>query len=160
MHLNKIPTIIIVIFLLSCSSNNKVVIHDFMSGPKAIIYKTKADYYNNVPVFLSDDKKTITGFPHPKDLMQKGKLALPTKLTKGYLLDNRGVGINTAFLKYSYQEYAKMKTHPKPEVLYHAIIDKDPITEIYDCGLRSDFKSLKEINRLIRKGFKEAKKVK
>lgn len=158
--MNKILIFLTAIFLLSCSSNNKVVIPDFMPGPKAIVYKTKADYYDKVPIFLSADKKTITGFPHPKDLMQGGQLALPTRLVKGYLLDNRGVGSNTAFLKYTYQEYADMKTYPSLEELFQSIIDNDPFLQIYDCGLRSDYKTVGEINQLIKKGFKGAKKVK
>ncbi|MEA1877394.1 MAG: hypothetical protein U9N86_11065 [Bacteroidota bacterium] len=158
--MNKIMVLFLAVFLLSCSSNNKVVIPDYMPGPKAIVYKTKADYYDKVPIFLSEDKKTITGFPHPKDLMQVGQLALPTKLIKGYLLDNRGVNANTAFLKYSYQEYADLQTHPNLEKLYQSIIDKDPILEIYDCGLRSDYETVGEINQLIKKRFKGAKKVK
>jgi len=158
--MNKILIFLIAIFFFSCNSNKKVVIPDFMPGPKAIVYKTKADYFNKVPVFLSEDKKTITGFPHPKDLMKGSELALPTKLIKSYLLDNRGVGSNTAFLKYTYQEYSNLKTTPNPEKLYQMIIDKDPILEIYDCGLRSDFTTVGEINQIIRKGFKGAKKVK
>lgn len=131
-----------------------------MPGPSTIVYKTKADYYDKVPILLSDDKKTILGFPHPKDLIRGGQLALPTRLVKGYLLDNRGVSANTAFLKYSYKDYASLKTPPDLNILYQSILDKDPFLEIYDCGLRSGYKGIGEIKQIIRKGFKRVKKLK
>ncbi len=158
--MNKLIAFLITVFLMSCSGHKPIVLPDFVPGPKTIIYKANANLYDKVPVSLSEDKTSITSFPHPKDLIFKGQLALPTKLVKGYYLDNRGVGPNTAFLKYSYQEYAALKKLPNPDELFMAIIDNNPMQEIFECGMRSEFKDIKELNKLVKNGFAGVKKVK
>jgi len=109
------------------------------AGPQVLIYKTKADYSKNVPVTLSDDKTTIVAYPAPQDIYFNGQLAYPTKLVRGYWLDNRGIGPNTAFLSLTYEEYAKLSQNPNPADLYNMIIDKDPITHLYSLGNRYGF---------------------
>jgi len=119
-------------------------------GPSAIIYKTKSDYYNLVPVTLSEDRSKIIAYPHPSDLRKGDGLAKPTVLADGYLLDNRGINQNVAFLRYTYEEYSKIKDIPSIEELYMNIIDKDPLLEICNCGLKSSYKNIEEeLNRLI-----------
>ena len=112
-----------------------------VASPKVIVYKTKKDYSHNVPVILSDDKKTIVSYPHPKDVYYNGRLAYPTPLVDGYLLDNRGIGPNVAFLSYTYEEYCKLDKVPDINTLYKKIIDKDPITEMWLCGFRHNYGS-------------------
>jgi hypothetical protein len=117
-------------------------------GPPALVYKTKANYNNLVPVVLSDDKKTVTSYPDPTDI--KGNYSLPTILNNGYLLDNRGVEKNVAFLKLTYEEYSKLKSAPSPKELYNLIIDKDPLTELCDCGNKNEYTDItKQLNKLI-----------
>lgn len=119
----------------------------------AIIYKTKADYSKYVPVTLSTDKQKIVSYPAPKDVFYHGKLANPTALVNNYWLDNRGINSNSVFVKITYEEYSKMEQAPKLEVLFNAIIDKDPFTEIYNAGSRSKYKDeVTELNALIKKG--------
>ena len=120
------------------------------AGPQVIIYKTKADYFNNVPVTLSDDKSKIVSYPGIKDIFYKGDLAYPTKLNNGFLLDNRGIDNNTAFLKYTYEQYSKLEATPTSDELLANILDKDPIAEIYNCGSKYDYKDLvTELNKAI-----------
>ncbi|MBE2289542.1 MAG: hypothetical protein IAE95_08315 [Chitinophagaceae bacterium] len=122
-------------------------------GPHLIVYKTKKNYRDQVPVLLSDDKSSIISYPAPADIKAMGKKVYPTTLTSGYLIDNRGIGTNVAFLKLSYSEYAKLKTVPTVDKLYKMIKDKDPITEMCDCGLKMSFKEpQKEVNVLIKAG--------
>lgn len=117
-----------------------------------IIYKTSKDYRTNVPVVLSEDKGQIISYPHPTDLFFGVNLALPTQLHNGYLLDNRGINKNVAFLKYSYNEYSILKDVPTLQELQQNIIDKDPLTELWDCGNRTNFTNLQEqINKWIDK---------
>lgn len=106
--------------------------------PHAIIYKTTTDYTNNVPVNLSEDKTKIVSYPHPNDVFMGENLALPTQLHNGYLLDNRGIGRNVAFLKYTYEEYSQLKDVPTILDLQENIIDKDPLTELWDCGIKTN----------------------
>lgn len=131
-------------------------------APVAIIYKTKADYSKNVPVTLSEDKSKIVSYPAPQDVYFRGVLAYPTQLARGFLLDNRGITVNSAFLKLTYEEYSKLGQVPSTDDLYKLIIDKDPITEMINLGTRRRFTNeTEEINRLIEKHkLKEFKKLK
>jgi hypothetical protein len=134
----------------------------YITGPAAIIYKTKADYSKNVPVTLSDDKLHVVSYPAPQDVYFHGELAYPTQLAKGFLLDNRGISVNSAFISLTYEEYSKLPAAPDPEGLYKMIIDKDPFTEMYNLGSRSRYKDgTQEINELIeRHKLKHFKKLK
>ncbi|HOF16632.1 MAG TPA: hypothetical protein PLF32_07700 [Bacteroidales bacterium] len=120
--------------------------------PHVVIYKTTKDYRQNVPVILSEDKTQIVSYPHPSDLYYNGKLALPETLHNGYLLDNRGIGKNVAFLKYTYKEYSKFTDVPTLDELFKNIIDNDPLTELWDCGKKVNFTDLqKQLNEMIDK---------
>jgi len=89
-------------------------------------------------------------YPAPLDLFRNGSLAYPTALAKGFLLDNRGVSPNTAFLKMTYEEYSKLKDVPDLDVLFKQILDKDPMNEVYSLGNRNRFKDeVAEINSII-----------
>ncbi|MDD4214166.1 MAG: hypothetical protein PHR81_05090, partial [Bacteroidales bacterium] len=48
--------------------------------PLVIIYKTKNDYYEKVPVTLSADKESIVSYPDIMDVFYQGELAYPTHL--------------------------------------------------------------------------------
>lgn len=132
------------------------------SGEPTTVYKTKADYSKNVAVTMNDAKTAIVAYPAPADVYRNGKLAYPTALESGYWLDNRGIGPNTVFLKWTYDEYAKQTEVPSLNLMQEAIIDKDPFLEIYNLGDRSRFKDeVSEINSIIKKGaLKKFKKVK
>ena len=118
--------------------------------PVVIIYKTTNDYSKNVPVILSDDKTQIVSYPHPSDLILGDNFAYPSKLHKGYLLDNRGIGKNVAFLRFTYEEYAKLQIVPTLKQLYENIIDKNPLIEMWNCGTKINYHDLeKQLNELI-----------
>lgn len=150
--------LLITIVLFSCNNktimkknkdNNKIMFDNYPS-PHAIIYKTKKNYYNMVPIIMSDDKTKIVSYPDIKDIYYNGQLALPTKLDKGYLLDNRGINNNVVFTKYTYQQYSKLSKTPDINELLKNIIDKSPIIELYDCGPKNKFKNIvEELNNVI-----------
>ncbi len=100
------------------------------------IYKTTKDYSQNVPVIMNADRTEIVSYPDPKDIRESSK---PTQLNNGYLLDNRGIGENVAFLSYTYDEYSKLETAPSREKLMNSIIDKNPLSTIVNCGHASDY---------------------
>ena len=105
-----------------------------IEAPNLLIYRTRVDYSNNVPVILSADKTQIVMYPAPSDLVKSGKLQKPIALHNGYWLDRRGITKNTAFLKITYEEYSNLKqTIPVTELLKQ-ILDKNPLLEMYDCG--------------------------
>ena len=121
-----------------------------LPGPHAMVYKTKKDYDKLVPIELSEDKTQIVSYPDPMDIKTGNAYPYPAALHKGYLLDNRGIGKNTAFLKITYEEYAKLKTAPTLEELFNMIMEKDPLTELCDCGNKTAFTDItSQMNQLI-----------
>ncbi|HOH99220.1 MAG TPA: hypothetical protein PLE85_01655 [Bacteroidales bacterium] len=111
-------------------------------GPSVMVYKTRADYRQLVPVILSEDRKAIISFPAPGDVYYKGELALPQLLENGFLLDRRGIDERVAFIGMTYEEYSQLKESPTPEMLLQLIVDKDPIIEMYHCGSAYQYQDL------------------
>lgn len=124
--------------------------------PHVLVYKTKKKCYKSlVPVILSADRKSVVSYPDPADVRAGSANLQPIPLAKGYLMDRRGVGLNTAYLKLTYKQYGKLTAVPTPEELYRMIKDADPITELCDCGVRDSknnseeaLKELIKTNRL------------
>lgn len=159
---NILMLIIVSMVIVSCSNSkkmnktneteNKVTEEPASAGPPTIIYKTVKDYSDKVPVTLSEDKSEVVSYPGIKDIYFKGEFAYPTQLNDGYLLDNRGVDVNTAFLKLTYEEYSKLESTPSKEDLFNMIIAPDPISEMYNCGNKFKFKNIEqELNDVIDK---------
>lgn len=120
------------------------------SPPVVIIYKTKDNYDNRVPVILDETKTKIISYPAPADVYYNNALALPVKLSNGYLLDNRGITPNVAFLNITYEEYSKLKEVPSPDELIKSISEKSPLTEMYNLGNKNQYNNLiSDINRII-----------
>lgn len=175
MKTNIVLSILSVICLLSCQSGKTTTIDPvqtktlpepmvreivFKSGPQAIVYKTTKDYSDLVPVIMDDTKTKIVSYPAPSDVYYNGKLAKPTPLKDGYLLDNRGINANVVFLKYTYEEYSKLEQAPSTEEMLSKIADKSPLTELIDCGVRSQYlNETDEINALIDAKFRGCKQV-
>jgi hypothetical protein len=151
-------SIILICCLLigGCKTVNKTQnpsINTKTSGPPTIVYKMKKDYSQNVPVILSDDKANIISYPAVEDVNLNGKYPLPALLSKGYYLDNRGIGPNVAFTLYTYEEYSKLPATPSVNELFISITNNNPILEMYDCGNRLHFSNIEaELNSIIDRG--------
>lgn len=104
--------------------------------PRIIIYKTKADYSNLVPITMDDSKSKIVSFPDPRDVSAKKR---PTHLANGYLLDNFGIGKNVVYTDYTYETYMALEKVPSLDELKQHIVEYNPLTEYY--------RSEKDINR-------------
>jgi hypothetical protein len=152
-----VSLIIVAAVFSACNNQNKTTTNAGHSGvavgatgPDVIIYRTKADYHKLVPVTLNEEKTRIVSFPAPKDLYFKGKPALPTILADGFLLDNRGINENVAFLNISYEDYMALDKTPSQEALMNMLIDADPLSVMYSCGKRSMYKDeVRELNAII-----------
>ncbi|MBS1686657.1 MAG: hypothetical protein JSS76_18100 [Bacteroidetes bacterium] len=119
----------------------------------AIVYKTKGDYTQYVPVTLTDDGTSIASYPDPSDVYYQGKIATPTLLADGYLLDNRGLTPHSAFIRITYEDYAKLKEVPSVKELNKLVIDRAPFTEMYDLGERNQYPDLTGgLNTIIKGG--------
>lgn len=173
-RLSVLPSLILIfsIFLVSCSQKTQpgtghgtdatIKPGGSMALPPCIVYKTRADYSTYVPVSLSEDKSHITSYPDVKDLRLQGNAVYPILLAGGYLLDNRGIGPNAAFLEITYEAYASQTTTPSADDLFQQLLDKDPLLEMYQCGNRHQYESLvDDLNQLIDSGkLSECKKLK
>ncbi len=134
------------------SQINPVEFQNVRALAPVIIYKTKSNYDKNVPVLMSDDKKDIISYPDIIDIYFGGKLAYPTQLVGGYLLDNRGIGKNVAFLKFTYEEYSKLSSTPTKEELMGMIIENNPLIELYNCD-KLPKNNIEQLNDAISKGI-------
>ena len=134
------------------SHNSKVIgTNSNIASPRVIVYRTKKDYKENLPVILDETKTKIISYPDPIDVRNNAR---PIELENGYLLDNRGIGPNVAFTSYTYSEYSALKNVPSREELLSKIIDKDPLLEMWACAPRHTYSNLiSDINNLIKEGF-------
>ena len=131
--------------------NNRIIVGT--ASPAVFIYKMKADYSNLVPVIMNAEKTKIVSYPAPVDVYYKGVLAKPSQLVDGYWLDNRGINENVAFTSYTYEEYSALETAPSMSDLMNHIVEKNPLTEWRQCGVRADYDDIvTELNDKIKKG--------
>jgi hypothetical protein len=159
--MEKLLIIALLLGTVSCANRKAVSDQQVMATEPFIIYMTKADYSNHVPVILDDDKKTIVSYPGPGDLKRGDELLVPTRLDNGYLIDNRGISPNVAFTSFTYNEYSKLEEAPSISDLFESIIDADPIVEMYNCRSQLAVKrDIDKVNKLVRKGFKGCEKIK
>lgn len=116
-----------------------------------VVYKTIRDFSNYVPVIMNREKTAIVSYPDRMDISANQK---PTDLINGYLLDNRGINENVAYLKLTYEAYRNLKNNPDLDELNRLILEKYPLLELYYCNDRSNYQHLiPELNNLIDNGF-------
>jgi hypothetical protein len=158
---------LVISILLACNQHSapsdqkgsRVLAETSIPGPACIVYKTRADYSHNVAIQLSEDKSRIVSFPDVTDIRKLEKRVYPTPLENGYLLDNRGIGPDVAYISLTWQQYADLPETPTPAIIFKLILDADPILEMYDCGVKSQYaEPIEEMNRLIRDGEIKLKK--
>ena len=162
--------IVLIVFVsFSCINSNQSTSSEpivstgiAVTGPDAIIYKTKDDYNILVPVIMNSEKTDIVSYPAPGDLKYKGKPAIPTQLADGFLLDNRGINEHVAFLNISYEDYMALKETPGKDELMEMIVDNDPLTVMFSCGKRTLYNNeVQELNTyILENDFSKFKKLK
>jgi len=150
--MKNIYFLMLVGLFFSCKTDLEMV-SDLRATAPLIIYKTKADYSNYVPVIMNDSKEQIVSYPSPGDVFVGGKLALPKGISKGYLLDNVGITKNSVFTSYTFKEYSKLEMAPSIDELLKSITNKDPFVEVYDCGTRGKYATVEEQRMLIKSKF-------
>jgi hypothetical protein len=110
----------------------------------------------------SQSTSGVPSFPAPGDLKYRGKPAIPTELEDGFLLDNRGITENVAFLSITYEAYIALDKTPTKDELLAMIIDSDPLTVMFNCGKRSQYNNeVLELNTcILDNDFSKFKKLK
>lgn len=117
--------------------------------PHVRIYKTKADYSDLVPVTMNSERTQITSYPAKSDIRPSAK---PVPLADGWYLDRRGIGPNTVFTDYTYEQYAALEKTPSVSELMEHIIEKYPLLDLRDCGTQR--LTTDQLNDLIMSGLK------
>lgn len=146
--------IIIYGFLLFGCSSTKTAVSTFnvMDLKHVIVYKSKKDYSNNVPIMYSEKIGSIIAYPAPTDAKRFIELK-PVELTSGFLLDQIGVTPNTVYLEYTLEEYAVLDEVPTLETMKSKIIDFSPFEELYNLGQPNEQNNtIEKINELIKSG--------
>jgi hypothetical protein len=158
---------ILAFFFLSCgvqredTSGKEKPTGAAIPGPPVIIYKTKSNFNNLVPVMLNKEKTEVVGYPAPSDIRLSGERNEPVELEQGFLFDRRGIGPNSAFLEMTFDEYAGLSRALTPEELIESVIEPDPFVVMYRCDIRNDENVIEELNDLIRKfNFDRCKQLK
>ncbi|MDA3880687.1 MAG: hypothetical protein PF436_09895 [Prolixibacteraceae bacterium] len=159
--MNRGIIFLIVLMVAACNLSKQTGNQQPMASEPFLIYKTKADYSNNVPVIMNAEKTKIVSYPSPSDIMVDDELVKPIKLIDGCLLDKRGIGVNVAFTFFTYEEYVKLDVAPDINKLMSSIIDNDPLIELYNCKKHLKIKhSIDKVNALIADGFEGCEKIK
>jgi len=111
---------------------------------------------------MNDERSNIVSYPAPGDLKYKGKPATPSELTGGFLLDNRGINENVAFINVTYEKYMALEKTPSKEELLSLVIDPYPLEVMFNCGKRAAFKDeVEELNAIIEaRDFSKFRKLK
>lgn len=144
--------LIVMTLLIACSPKVDISKVDFKGFP-TIIYKVSDDYVNLLPVVLNEEKTKVVAYPAPKDMYNpKGELRFPNPLGKGFYLDQIGVGLNTAYISITIEDYALMETPPTLDSLYQLIIDKDPYKRMYNLGNRKQYIDEEVVKELVSSG--------
>lgn len=96
-----------------------------LARAKATLFKMSGDYANNVAVTLGADGNLLY-FPAPTDITPE---SAPVEVGDGWWLNRQGIGENSVFTKYTFEEYSALKTVPTVEELKAAIIPGARVTE-------------------------------
>ena len=125
-----------------------------MAMPRIVLYKTTADFSNNVPVAMDDSKTQIVSFPDPIDVKENKR---PTLLDNGYMLDNFGIGKNVVYTDYTFEQYAALEAVPDMETLLQHIVEKNPLVEYYVSGAEyprtGEARTIEGLNNVIANGM-------
>lgn len=85
---------------------------------KATVFKMSGDYANNVAVTI-DAQGNLLYFPAPSDI---SVMSAPKSIGDGWYLNRQGLSSNSVFTKWTFEEYASLKTVPTPQQIKDAII--------------------------------------
>lgn len=121
--------------------------------PKAVIYKTNKPLNNHVAVVLGPDRQRLITFPAPSDV---STFSEPLPLAQGWLLDRRGtIGPGTAFLTYTYVDYAALPQAPAPNEIMAAIMPDAFVTQAVRLDITpwQAANDTAAVNRLIYQGL-------
>jgi len=155
--------LLIIVFLYSCRARGEMplaafvhhadIIH-FRPDSPLVIYKTRADYSQFVPVRMNANRTEIIKAPHPSEFIHQGRLSLPVAINQGYWIDNIGISPDVAYLRFTIENYSKLDEPLPVEIMLRYILDAYPLLEMYQCGYRYEYRDIfSEVNVLVARGL-------
>lgn len=117
---------------------------------KASVFKMSGDYADHVAITV-DANGRVTYYPAPSDI---SAISAPVAVGDGWYLNRQGLGPNSVFTKYTFDEYRALKTAPSAEEMKAAVIPGAKVTAFERLSIpASDAMNLKpeEILSLIKK---------
>lgn len=124
--------------------------------PNARIYRTSTDVDAYVPVSVNPVDGKIVSYPAPSDITGA---SMPVVLKDGWLLDRRGIGPNTRFVRYTYSQYHDLSQAPSLERLTEAIIPDAYVTEIVELPFKIGDVNAAKADSLIADGLKRCEEI-
>ena len=134
-----------ILFLAGCSGKKEIAskqpplvtdrligLNDMEALPKATIFKMSGNYADNMAVTVNASG-VLTYFPAPSDLTAA---SAPVALGDGWYLNRQGLGANSVFTKYTFEEYRNLKTVPTISELKAAIIPGAKVTQFREIPVR------------------------
>ncbi|MEZ3551553.1 MAG: hypothetical protein K1W02_12670 [Muribaculaceae bacterium] len=94
--------------------------------PKATAFRMNGDYADNVAVSVGSDGR-LTYFPDPSDISADSR---PVDLGDGWWLNRQGIGKNSVFTTYTFEEYSRLKQVPSVKELKESIIPGSKVEKI------------------------------
>ncbi len=129
-----------------------------MREPATRAFKPGGDYAGNVMVTLSPDLREVISYPECNEVDSS---MAPVKLARGYYLDRGGVGPNTVFLRWTYDEYSRLPETPTPSQIIEAVIPDSHIAEIIEIPLGINYAKIhpEMADTILTKRFNEVKTI-
>lgn len=93
--------------------------------PKATAFRMNGDYADHVAVTL-DAAGNLTYYPAPGDITPA---SAPTVIGEGWYLNRQGLGPNSVFTKWTFEEYHALDKAPTPAEIKAAIIPGSGVTD-------------------------------
>lgn len=94
--------------------------------PKATAFRMSGDYSRNVAISI-DAQGNITYYPAPSDISET---SVPVFLGDGWWLNRQGLGANSVFTKYTFDEYRALGHTPSLQELKESLIPGAKVTEM------------------------------
>ena len=158
--MKKVVLFSVILLLVACCSNKKQPVKNVdlvFATPDVVVYKTTNDYTNNIAVIMDAERTRIVRYPAPADLRRGNEYVRPIQLENGYLLDCYGITKNVVFLDYTIEQYANFPQAPTLDEMLSHIIDKNPLVELWNCGKRTQYKTIEDVNVVVKSNFENCK---
>lgn len=101
--------------------------------PKATVFKMSGPYADNVAITLNPDG-TLLYYPDPSDISAS---SAPVALEDGWYLNRQGIGANSVFTSFTFEQYAALEKVPSREELLEAVIPDAKVTEFMELPIGS-----------------------